>query len=282
MTETPTQDPVDERALWSEIDALTEANRRSRDPEVEQRLAALRHQAGIELVKDPPSDPSFVEPDFDQLDESSDLPEVTPEQLTPELVRAAILSKGCLLVRGLLDRDDATEMAAEIERAFETRYSLPEGEQSDDGYYYEMKPIPPYTLQARGFVKNSGGIWAPDSPKVLFDVLDAFERNGLGELAEAYLGERPAITVQKCTLRQVSPDAGNGFPGWHQDGAFLGDVRSLNVWLNLTRCGDGSAPGLDLLPAASTRSCPPEPTARSSIGSSRRRWSSRWPTAPRF
>ena len=52
------------------------------------------------------------------------------------------------------------------------------------------------------------------------------------------------ISVQKCTLRRVDPDAGRG---WHQDGAFMGDVRALNVWLSLSRCGD-EAPGMDVIP----------------------------------
>jgi hypothetical protein len=35
---------------------------------------------------------------------------------------------------------------------------------------------------------------------------------------------------------------------WHQDGAFLGrDVRTLNLWLCLSECGD-DAPGLDMVP----------------------------------
>jgi hypothetical protein len=34
---------------------------------------------------------------------------------------------------------------------------------------------------------------------------------------------------------------------WHQDGAFMGDVRALNLWLALSRCGDES-PGLDVVP----------------------------------
>ncbi len=50
--------------------------------------------------------------------------------------------------------------------------------------------------------------------------------------------------MQKCTLRKVDPDAGHG---WHQDGAFMGDVRALNVWLSLSRCGDES-PGMDIVP----------------------------------
>jgi hypothetical protein len=35
--------------------------------------------------------------------------------------------------------------------------------------------------------------------------------------------------------------------GWHQDGAFMGQVRALNLWLSLSRCGDQS-PGLDIVP----------------------------------
>jgi hypothetical protein len=37
-------------------------------------------------------------------------------------------------------------------------------------------------------------------------------------------------------------------PGtWHQDGKFMGEVRALNLWLSLSRCGD-VAPGLDVVP----------------------------------
>ena len=78
----------------------------------------------------------------------------------------------------------------------------------------------------------------------MFDMLEAFERSGLREVIHGYLGEVPAISIQKCTMRKVEPDSGSG---WHQDGAFLGQVRALNVWLSLSRCGD-LAPGLDLVP----------------------------------
>jgi hypothetical protein len=78
----------------------------------------------------------------------------------------------------------------------------------------------------------------------MFELLETFERVGLRRLIGGYLGERPALSVNKCTLRRVSPQAGSS---WHQDGAFLGDVRALNVWLSLSRCGD-EAPGLDIVP----------------------------------
>ena len=60
-----------------------------------------------------------------------------------------------------------------------------------------------------------------------------------------YLGERPAMTMRKSTLRCVPPLP---HADWHQDGAFLGDgIRTINLWLSLSHCGE-DAPGLDLVP----------------------------------
>ena len=75
--------------------------------------------------------------------------------------------------------------------------------------------------------------------------MELVEDTGVAALVEAYFGERPALSVNKCTLRRVPTDANTS---WHQDGAFLGrDVRSLNLWLALSPCG-GDAPGLDIVP----------------------------------
>ena len=63
-------------------------------------------------------------------------------------------------------------------------------------------------------------------------------------MIEEYLGEYPLVSAQKCTLRKADP----GIVGaWHQDGKFLGPVKSVNVWLSLSRCGD-VAPGMDIVP----------------------------------
>src|SRR5204862_6951184 len=70
------------------------------------------------------------------------------------------------------------------------------------------------------------------------------ERVGLRRMITEYLGETPAASLQKCTLRKAEPQLAGG---WHQDGAFLGSVRALNVWLPLSPCGDDS-PGLDVVP----------------------------------
>ena len=92
---------------------------------------------------------------------------------------------------------------------------------------------------------NSGGLLTADSPRMLFRLLETLEAAGLRDVVHEYLGERPALSANKCTVRRVPVDTN---AGWHQDGAFLGPgIRALNVWLALSRCGR-DAPGLDLLP----------------------------------
>lgn len=174
----------------------------------------------------------------------SRVPEVSGEELTPELLRASILEFGCLLVRGLLDRDRATGMAAEIERAFAVREGLAEEESDADGYYDELQVDPPFVIVGRPWVGKSGGMFAADSPRVMFEMLDCFEQAGLRQLIEGYLGEPPVFSAEKSTLRRTTADLPKA---WHQDGKFMGDVRALNLWLSLSRCGD-VAPGLDIVP----------------------------------
>ena len=245
-------DPVEElsgEALFERIDALSHENRAARDPQIERRLMGLRHRAGLELTGRPAAELEYPTPDFDQLPDGSGLPEIAPDELTPGLLRAAILRRGCLLIRGLVDPGQATRLVDGIDRAFEAREQQASGEPADRAYYDVLKSDPRFNLGGqRGWVANdAGGLWSADSPRVMFEMLDAFERSGLRRLATEYLGERPAISANKCTLRRVRPDTGKGHSLWHQDGAFLGDVRALNVWLSLSHCGD-VAPGLDIVP----------------------------------
>ncbi len=233
---------ADGAQLFEQIGTLSEAIRDRRDPEAERKILKLRHAAGALLTGPSNGSARPPEPDFAALPEGNPLPEVAPADLTPGLLRAGILRDGCLLVRGLLGTEEALRLRREIDLAFEARAG---GNGGGDGYFEEFVADPPFDLAPeRGWVSDSGGIWAADSPRVMFEVLDSFERAGLRTLITDYLGERPAISVNKCTLRKVSPDAGSA---WHQDGAFLGDVRALNVWLALSRCGD-EAPGLDIVP----------------------------------
>ena len=155
-----------------------------------------------------------------------------------------MLRHGAVLVRGIMDPDKATALAQEIEMALQARTSLGSGGGASEGYYEEFDPGPEIDLTlARDWV-GDGGMWAADSPKLMFEMFEAFERSGLRKVIHGYLNEVPAISIEKCTLRRVMPDSDSA---WHQDGAFLGRVRALNVWMSLSRCGDLS-PGLDVVP----------------------------------
>jgi len=235
-----------EQGREAAIGYLEAANRESRDLELERQIRRLRHLAGIELLENAPSDPSFAEPsaELPPIGEQSRCPEVTPEGLSPEVVRTAILSHGCLLVRGLMDRDKALAMADGIDRSFAVRDSLAPGESDPDGFYDELLAEEPFEVTARDWVQEGGGVLACDSPRLMFEMLESFKEAGLRETVGGYLGEPPALSGQKVTLRKAMPEIGGA---WHQDGKFLGDVRSLNVWLSLSRCGD-IAPSMDVVP----------------------------------
>lgn len=232
--------------LLEEVEALTRQNRERPDAEAEVRLVELRHAVGIRQLDAAEEGVAYPEPAFDQLpDRNGDLAGIEPDQLSPEVIRAGILRDGCLLIRGAVDRDAALALADEIDRAFDARDAAKAGEPADRRYYSEFMPAPAFreSLQ-REWIAGGGGLWPADSPHLLFEMLETFERAGLMDAIRGYLDEPPLISVQKCTLRRVDPDAGRG---WHQDGAFLGDVRALNVWLSLSRCGD-EAPGMDVVP----------------------------------
>src|SRR3954471_23613305 len=125
--------------LLAEIEQLTRSNRDRPDAQVESRLVELRHAAGIRLLDNPQADAASPEPAFQQLpNRNGDLPGIEPAQLTPGVLRAGILRDGCLLVRGLVDPDDARTLAADIDRAFEARDQAEASNAGDPAFYREF------------------------------------------------------------------------------------------------------------------------------------------------
>jgi hypothetical protein len=232
-------------ALWEEIERLTAANRADRDRHAERRLLRLRHVAGMRALDEAPGGAQFAAPDDGALPAAGGLPEFSRDDTTPGLLRAGILRDGCVLVRGLIDREPALRFAQRIDRAFAEREGHDAGEKAADGLYEEFVPHPRFNSPlGRHWIKEGGGVLAADSPAVAFEMLELFRAADLAPLVDGYLGEPGVISVHKTTLRTASPSV----PGaWHQDGSFMGPVRSLNLWLSLSRCGD-VAPGLDLVP----------------------------------
>jgi hypothetical protein len=232
-------------ALHAEIERLTAVNREQRDGTTERRLLRLRHIAGRRALEAADGRPPYAVPEDDRLPAVPPLPEIAPHDLTPGVLRAGILRDGCLLVRGLVDREAALGFAELIDRSFGERDRHDDGGQAEDGWYEEFAPHPRFQAVAeRPWIKEGGGVLAADSPLLTFRMLELFRAAGLPELVSGYLGEPALYSVQKTTLRRAEPVVGGA---WHQDGAFMGDVRSLNLWLALSRCGD-EAPGLDIVP----------------------------------
>jgi hypothetical protein len=230
------------------VEQLTEANRRERDGEIEKRLVRLRNLAYEELDRSPTESPWPNEaPRARDADE--ELPPIDREELTPEAVRDRILRYGCAYIPELIPRERAEQLVEGIDRAFEVAQEhLSETPPAEDTPWYFPWPYfenPEAMAQTRTFVRDGGGVWTVESPRTMFDFLEILEQAGLHSLIQDYLGERPAMTLKKSTLRKTTP-----LPraDWHQDGAFLGDnIRTINLWLCLSHCGD-DAPGLDLVP----------------------------------
>jgi hypothetical protein len=247
----PTATPDEARAALRDAGALVAAGRHlealdllssralgSGVPEVEIRLSELRYAAYADLeAAGPPSWPVPTE----GVDRSgpAEIPEVEAADLTVDAIRRAMQSRGSLLVRGLFA--DHTERFVEaIDTALASRGT-------EEGPWWRNLPLPREEAVSLGrhWVAGGGGLLACDSPHVLDMLFTTYTELGLREIVGGYLGERPVLSGNKCTLRRVPIDSNTD---WHQDGAFLGEgIRTLNVWLALNHCGD-TAPGLDVLP----------------------------------
>ena len=160
--------------LLEEIESLTRENQERPDAETEVRLVELRHAVGIrqldaaETGRPIPSPPSTGYRTETAISLASGR-----ARLSPEVLRAGILRDGCLLVRGAVDRDAALALAEEIDRAFEpaTRPRRATGRGSRS-YYSEFMPAPRFRAAlSRDWIAGGGGLWAADSPHLLFEML---------------------------------------------------------------------------------------------------------------
>lgn len=241
-------------SVLEEIEQLTAANRDAADAETERRLVRLRNEAFGKLSRPRPtsSPESLAEvPDsYASYDVVDGIPEVAAAELSGELIRSAFLRAGCLLVRGLMPADRVPGLTAGIDTAMEQRDAHAGGAPAEDTtpWFEPFDPSPSYTTEGADWNRikaGSGAVWVCDSPRMMFQLLEAFERAGIPRIATDYLGERPTFSMNKTVLRRTPADA---IGAWHQDGAFLGEgIRTLNVWLALSDCGE-RAPSLEIVP----------------------------------
>ena len=235
---------VADGAILRAIDHVTDANRTLRSPELERQIVVWRAAAFAALgPAKPRSDwpPTFADP-FPGL---PGLPRIEVDALTAEILGGAIQHHGALWVRGLMSPAQADRLRRDIDRTFEARDAFHAGAPAEQtNPWYAQAPMEDALARTRDWVENGGGAWTADSPRLLFDLIELFNDSGVVDVIAGVLGERPALSIGKSTLRRV-PHTTN--TDWHQDGAFLGEsVRTVNCWLSLSECGV-DAPGLDIV-----------------------------------
>jgi hypothetical protein len=229
------------------IELLTQANRRQPDAALEARLARLRNTAWHSLDR-VPGHADWPPSTTGRASRGHGIPELTNAELTADALREHVLTRGCVIVRDLIGPEQVALLVAGIDRALEEWGALKRPFARATGSPW-FDPLPldddARAQLGRTWVTNSAGLLTADSPRLLFALLDLFTSLGLHDVAADYLGERPVLSANKCTLRRVPVDTN---AGWHQDGAFLGrDIRAMNVWLSLSHCGI-DAPSLDIVP----------------------------------
>jgi hypothetical protein len=165
--------------------------------------------------------------------------------LTVEIMGGAFQHHGALWVHDFIPGEEAERLRQGIEQAFKARDAHYAGASIEEtNPWYAQIRLESAVAMARGWVEDGGGVWTADSPRMMFELIEFFQQSGLIDIITAFLGERPALSVGKSTLRRVPCTSSTD---WHQDGAFLGEtVRTVNVWASLSDCGE-DAPGLDIV-----------------------------------
>jgi len=231
------------------IDLLDDSLRRQRDISAERLLAESRYLA---YVSKPPhsqaTDPwsgALPDPFVGMVG----IPEIQAHELDVAKLVAGIRRHGALLVRGLLATGVAEELARGIRQAIDDcmDWHRRGGGEPTSPWYARLPLRDDCELaEARYWIEGAGGVWTADSPRLLHDIIRLYKDSGVIDVIGGYFGESPMLSVGKSTLRCVP--ASQREADWHQDGAFMGeDIRSVNLWLSLSQCGEDAA-GLELLP----------------------------------
>jgi hypothetical protein len=234
-------------AVWTQL------NRFRPDAATETHLVDLRCDPRNVESDARPAEPWPREFDDPFPDVFGRPPEIGVDELSVELLGGALLHHGSLLVRGLMTTDRARALRETTDRAFAAREQHVQGlpiEQTTPWYVpcAQWDAVDaPMAKSMRRFNDDNKALHVADSPRALFQIIDALRCTKTIEAISEYLGEAPVLSVHKTMLRRVPPDAK---PSFHQDGTFMGlQTRAVDIWVAFTKCGGGTdAPGLAILP----------------------------------
>ena len=241
---------VGSKKFTEAIDALTQANKANPSAVIERRLVEIRHEAFFHQNFSSKFEhwPPAIGNRFASVD---NIPEISADQISSEILRDGVFSRGSIIIRGLLGDDDIQKLRNGIELTYQSHDLSTAGASADQTAPWFV-PFQPTQQDSdpdlnRVWYRAGGAELAADSPRGFFNLLECFERNNIIRLVTEYLGERPALSVRKTSLRRIPYDL-NTENGWHQDGAFLGEgIRTMNLWIALTDCGV-DAPSMDMVP----------------------------------
>jgi len=218
-----------------------------------QRLIDLRIQAYPQLEWPQPHG-NWPPAHDNRFEHVEGFPEVVFAKLDVETLKAGILGKGGLIVRGIMGPDRIEAMRANIDRVLQARVDFYNGKPGADAnpWYQRSSSVKGGPRQFRGGERftNIGSVWSVDCPPLAFQLIEYYREIGLPGLLTSYFEEDPVLSVRKWVVRCAAPNNGAS-SGWHQDGYFLGDataIRTANLWIALTDCGgDADAPGLEII-----------------------------------
>jgi hypothetical protein len=230
--------------------ALAQAEAVSRkDCDLHNRAMQMRIDAANHLMTATTPKGDWPRALADPFPDCSGIPEIDAAQLNGAIVGGSILHHGSLLVRGLVARDRAIALSREIDRVFESYDQWNSDEDRTDFWFSPIDIRSTEMIEGRKSQHNLnryglGSVMIGDSPALFGQVLALYSESPVLAAIEDYLGERPVLTFGKTVARRVVP---KGNPGsFHQDGAFLGPVRTVNVWTALSDCGV-DAPGMEVV-----------------------------------
>ena len=236
------------------------------DPELERELVRLRHEAFATLDRAVPTNAAPV----GRHRRRSTTAGHHRGGAHPDVLRNGILRHGSLHVGSSSParvRSWSTASTGPSPRPRPRRLSR----QDETTPWFEpfRRTVVPETRTASSGTGGSGstrrgGVWAADSPRMLFELFETLERVGLRPVITEYLGERPALAVEQVHAATCRPST----PAPTGTRTARSSERDPHVTCgSRSRTAGEDAPGLDIVPPASTASSRPAPRVRTSTWS---------------
>ncbi len=194
-------------AALDAIAQLTRANRDNPDPRVERELVRLRNAAWPEVDRSGP-DADWDAPVPDRFAGVEGIPEVPATELDAGTIRSAIHHHGGLVVRGLISAERCEQLREGIDRSWEAFEHFRATRQRDPAWFDPLNTDAyGVTMMGRAIIMASGTAYVPDSPRLLFELLEAFGESGVTDVVGDYFGEAPALSLVKLAQRRLPADA---------------------------------------------------------------------------